>query len=149
HVGGVLHLVVALMSGAAIVITDVFEPRATARLFSDAKVTYGGNGTPFAVAFLREQRTQQKPLFPELKAFLIGGAPRPVALHHEVRDTLGGIGLVSGYGLTECPFLAWGSPRLSEHGIAATEGRPGSGTQLRVVREDGRVAEPGWRGELR
>ncbi len=149
HVGGVLHLMVALMTGAALIITDIFEPEATTRLMSEEGVTLGGNGTPFALAFLREQRKHGHRLFPRLEAFLIGGAPRPVSVHHAVRAELGGVGLVSGYGLTECPFIAWGSPRGSENSIAITEGRPGPGTELRVVREDGSIGEPGERGELR
>ncbi|BAH55343.1 AMP-binding protein [Rhodococcus opacus] len=149
HVGGVLHLLVALMSGAALITTDVFEPEATARLLADTGVTLGGNGTPFAQALLRQQRARDGRLFPDLRAFLIGGAPRPVALHREVSSELGGVGLVSGYGLTECPFIAWGSPSGSPNEIAVTEGRPGPGTFIRIVGADGAEVAAGERGELR
>ncbi|MFF5010501.1 AMP-binding protein [Streptomyces phaeochromogenes] len=149
HVGGVLHVLAALMSGAGLILTDVFEPAATARLLSEEGMTYGGNGTPFIQAFLREQgKDPTRKLFPYLKAFLVGGAPRPESLHHETRDGLGGRGIASGYGLTECPFFAWGSPLADDHTMATTEGRPGPGAQARVVRPDGSLAGTGERGEL-
>jgi acyl-CoA synthetase (AMP-forming)/AMP-acid ligase II len=150
HVGGVLHLFVALLSGAALIITDVFEPAATARLLGAEGVTYGGNGTPFARAFLAEQRrAPDRPLFPRLKCFLVGGAPRPATLHAQVRDKLGGTGIASGYGLTEVPFFAWAEPLAGDATMATTEGRPGPGGQLLIVGADGRPAAPGEPGELR
>jgi acyl-coenzyme A synthetase/AMP-(fatty) acid ligase len=150
HVGGVLHVIASLMSGAALIITEVFEPAATATLLRDEGVTYGGNGTPFVQAFLREQRKRpDERLFPLLKAFLIGGAPRPESLHAQVRDELGGAGIASGYGLTECPFFAWAGPRAGNAAMATTEGRPGPGGQAHIVRDDGTLAGPGERGELR
>ncbi|UIX29330.1 class I adenylate-forming enzyme family protein [Streptomyces sp. GQFP] len=149
HVGGVLHVLSALMSGAGLILTDAFEPAATARLLSEEGVTYGGNGTPFVQAFLREQRKDPtRRLFPHLKAFLIGGAPRPESLHQETREVLGGRGIASGYGLTECPFFAWGSPLADDRTMATTEGRPGPGARARIVRPDGGLAGTGERGEL-
>jgi acyl-CoA synthetase (AMP-forming)/AMP-acid ligase II len=150
HVGGVLHVLAALMSGAGLILTDVFEPAATARLLGEEGVTYGGNGTPFVRAFLLEQRKDPaRALFPRLKAFLIGGAPRPESLHQETREVLGGRGIASGYGLTECPFFAWASPLDDDRTMATTEGRPGPGAQARIVLPDGRPGGPGERGELR
>jgi acyl-CoA synthetase (AMP-forming)/AMP-acid ligase II len=147
HVGGVLHVVAALLSGAGLIITDIFEPAATARLLGEESVTYGGNGTPFVRAFLAEQRKQPDvPLFPLLKCFLIGGAPRPAELNQQVRDELGGTGLASGFGLTECPFFAWADPRADETTRATTEGPPGPGCEALIVRDDGTPEGP---GELR
>ncbi|MDN5916435.1 MAG: AMP-binding protein [Pseudonocardia sp.] len=150
HVGGVLHVLASLLSGAALVLTEVFEPASTARQLREAGMTYGGNGTPFVQAFLRLQRERPgEPLFPDLKAFLIGGAPRPAGLHGEVRAELGGAGIASGYGLTECPFFAWAAPDDGDAVLATTEGRPGPGGQTLIVRPDGTAAAPGEEGELR
>ncbi|SHN18484.1 class I adenylate-forming enzyme family protein [Cryptosporangium aurantiacum] len=150
HVGGVLHVVAALMSGAGLIITDVFEPAATARLLAEEGVTYGGNGTPFVRAFLAEQRTRPDvPLFPRLKCFLIGGAPRPRDLHQQVRGELGGTGIASGFGLTECPFFAWASPLADDATMATTEGPPGPDCAALIVRDDGTRAPTGEAGELR
>ncbi|HVV08095.1 class I adenylate-forming enzyme family protein [Amycolatopsis sp.] len=150
HVGGVLHVLSAVQAGCALIISDLPDPVTTTDLLSELDVTLGGNGVPFARQQLARQRAHpDRPLFPRLKAFLVGGAPRTAELHFEVRDTLGGAGIISGYGLTECPYVAWGSFADGEHEHATTEGRAGPGTELRVVLEDGSPAAPGEPGELR
>lgn len=149
HIGGVLHVLSAVQAGCSLIITDVFEPEETAELLGELDVTLGGNGVPFARKLIQQQAAQpDRRLFPRLRAFLVGGAPRPAALHQQVRDTLGGVGIVSGYGLTECPYIAWGRLTDSESQHATTEGRPGPGTEVRIVREDGTLADPGEPGEL-
>src|SRR5690606_37332855 len=138
HVGGILHVLTSLITGASIIIADVFEPAAVADLLGECGVTIGGSGVPFGRAFLEVQRARpDRPLFPEMKAFLVGGSPRPESLHYQIRDELGGVGLVSGYGLTECPYIAWGTLHDTDHEHATTEGRPGPGADLRIVRADG------------
>ncbi|MFJ8019421.1 AMP-binding protein [Streptomyces sp. NPDC096311] len=149
HVGGVLHVVTALQTGCALLVSDVFSPAST-QLLSERQVTFGGNGVPFARTLIEQQRARpDRPLFPGLKAFLVGGAPRTAALHEEIRSVLGGVGVVSGYGLTECPYFAWAAPGDGDHELATTEGRPGPGAQARIVRSDGTEAAPGESGELR
>jgi acyl-CoA synthetase (AMP-forming)/AMP-acid ligase II len=151
HVGGVLHVLAALLSGAGLVVSDIFDPAGTARLLSEEKVTLGGSGVPFIRAFLEVQRAAgpDARLFPYAKGWLVGGASRTPSFHAQVRDELGGVGLVSGYGLTECPFLSWGRLDDGDHDHATADGRPGPGTDVRVIRSDGRVAGPGEPGELR
>jgi acyl-coenzyme A synthetase/AMP-(fatty) acid ligase len=150
HVGGVLHVLSVIQAACSIIITNVFEPEATSELLSELDVTLGGNGVPFARKLIEQQLARpDRPLFPRLKAFLMGGAPRTVALHRQVREVLGGVGIVSGYGLTECPYIAWGSLTDGDDEHATTEGHPGPGTEVRIVREDGTLAEPGEPGELR
>jgi acyl-CoA synthetase (AMP-forming)/AMP-acid ligase II len=78
-----------------------------------------------------------------VRAFPGGGAPKPPLLHVDVKRELGGAGIVSGYGMTECPVLAMGSPRDSNAKLAHTEGRacPAS-VQIRVVDGELRVKAP-------
>jgi non-ribosomal peptide synthetase component E (peptide arylation enzyme) len=85
-----------------------------------------------------------------VRAFPGGGAGKPPRLHHDVKRELGGAGIVSGYGLTECPVLAMNSVRDPDEKLAHTEGRAcPAETRIRVVRQDGRPAGPGEEGELR
>lgn len=148
HVGGVLHVVTALQTGCALLVSDVFSPAAT-RLLSERHVTFGGNGVPFVKALIEQQRARpDRPLFPGLKAFLVGGAPRSATIHEEIRSVLGGVGVVSGYGLTECPYFAWADPTGGDHELVTTEGRPGPGAQARIVHPDGTPAAAGESGEL-
>lgn len=150
HVGGVLLVISALQSGCSLILTDVFEPRATSRLLHELDVTLGGIGVPFANALMAQQRaTPDQRLFPHMRAFLMGGAPRPATLHGEVKDTLGGVGTVSGYGLTECPFASWARPTDDERHLALSDGLPGPGTEIRIVGPDESLVAPGETGELR
>ena len=81
HVGGVLHVLSALSTGSRIVITEIFDPASTPDQMAAAEVTLGGSGVPFVQVYLRRQReAPQQRLFPTARAFLVGGAPRPVAL---------------------------------------------------------------------
>ncbi|HMC72132.1 MAG TPA: AMP-binding protein, partial [Mycobacteriales bacterium] len=60
-----------------------------------------------------------------------------------------GVRLVHGYGMTEIPMIAMGSPHDSDEQLATTEGRPVLGAEVRIVTDDGRVASPGEEGEVR
>lgn len=150
HVGGILYFLGALVSGARLIITEIFDPVATTHQLSEARVTLCGSGVPFIQGFLAEQRRQSDiPLFPDVKAFLIGGSTRMASLHTAARDELGGIGVVSGYGATEAPFSCWGSIDDDDLHHAIADGRPAEGVDIRVVREDGSLADSGESGEVR
>jgi acyl-CoA synthetase (AMP-forming)/AMP-acid ligase II len=62
---------------------------------------------------------------------------------------MGGVGIVSGYGLTEAPIITMGSIRDSDDQLAHTEGRAAGTTRLRLVRLDGHDAGVGDEGEIR
>jgi len=150
HVGGILYFMGALVSGARLIITEVFDPVTTTRQLSEAGVTLCGSGVPFIQGFLAEQRANpDEPLFPNVKAFLIGGATRMPSLHEAARDELGGVGVVSGYGATEAPFSCWGSLGDSDRHHAIADGRPAEGVDVRIVKEDGSLAAAGESGEIR
>ena len=150
HVGGVLHVLSALTAGSRVVITDVFDPASTPEQLGLAGVTLGGSGVPFINVYLKRQRLQPtRPFFPLARAFLVGGAPRPPSLHHDVKRELGGVGIVSGYGLTECPYLSWGRVDDPDEQLATTEGRPNAATEIKIVHpETNQPVVPGESGHL-
>ena len=78
-----------------------------------------------------------------------GGAAKPPNLHAEVRDEIGGRGVVHGYGMTEVPMIANGSPHDTDEQLANTDGAPVEGATIRIVALDGTIAEPGREGEIR
>jgi acyl-CoA synthetase (AMP-forming)/AMP-acid ligase II len=135
HVGGVLWLMNGLLAGCAHVVVPIFDPARSIDALARHGVTQAGAGTVFHQAYLAAQRARGgAPIFPRVRAFPGGGAPRPPGLHAEVKRELGGAGVVSGYGMTECPVLAMGSPRDPDAKLAATEGRPcPPEVQIRVV----------------
>jgi len=150
HVGGVLHVLSSLAAGCRNIITAVYDQAGTTRQMEAARVTLGGSGVPFIQGYLREQR--QRPdhrYFPDVRAFLVGGAPRSPALHDDVKRELGGVGIVSGYGLTECPYVSWAGVDDPDDKLPLTEGRPPAATQIKITDAEGRPRPRGESGELR
>ena len=124
HVGGVLWLMNGLLAGCAHIAISVFDPRTSVDVLARHGVTQAGAGTAFHQAYLAAQRERGgAPIFPRVRAFPGGGAPKPPQLHADVKRELGGAGIVSGYGMTECPVLAMGSPRDPDAKLAHTEGQ--------------------------
>ncbi len=150
HIGGIGWLNAGLMVGFKQVVIEAFNPKTTIPVLQRERVTIAGAGTPFHMAYLAAQREQpDTPLFPSVRAFPGGGAAKPVQLHRDVKRELGGAGVVSGYGLTECPILAMGSIHDPDDKLAATEGRATPGVEIRVVRLDGQRSGPNEEGEIR
>jgi acyl-CoA synthetase (AMP-forming)/AMP-acid ligase II len=150
HIGGMSVLTTQLMSGSQLALMDTFDPVRSTRYMADIGSTLLGSAVPFFRAYLDAQRAHgPEPLFPRLRACLNGGAPKPPVLHAEVRDVLGGPGIIGSWGLTEFPIATYGALDEPDHLIATTEGRPVPGVTLRVVGSDGRDVAPGEEGELR
>jgi acyl-CoA synthetase (AMP-forming)/AMP-acid ligase II len=78
-----------------------------------------------------------------------GGAAKPPEVHFEVRDEIGGRGVVHGYGMTEVPMISNGSPHDTDEQLANTDGKPVEGADVRIVRLDGAPARPDEEGEVR
>ncbi len=151
HIGGIGWLFSALAVGFPTVYIERFDPVRTTQLIKEHEVTMAGAGTPFHMAYLAAQR--QLPagevLFPKVRVYCGGGAPKPPQLHYDIKAEMGGAGIVSGYGLTEAPIIAMGSVRDSDEQLAHTEGRATGTTQLRVVTLEGKEAGIGEEGEIR
>jgi acyl-CoA synthetase (AMP-forming)/AMP-acid ligase II len=150
HVGGPINVLASFISGAALILLERFDPdRAVATLRREG-VTLAGSGTAFHLAYLDAQRRQgDRPIFPSLRGCPGGGAPKPPGLHHEVKARLGGVGILSGWGLTEAPVLTMGRPGDPDDKLAFTEGRPLPGVELKVTSADGAEVANGATGELR
>ncbi len=150
HIGGLGLLIAALISGCSHAIVEAFVPATTIPSLGGHNVTVVGAGTVFHLAYLDAQRAQPggEPIFPHVRAFVGGGAAKPPQLHYEVKQELGGVGIVSGYGLTECPILAMASIHDADEKLANTEGRATPGVEIKVVKLDGSVAGAGEEGEL-
>ena len=150
HVGGITWLLTGLMFGSASILVEAFDPATTIGVLAQEGVTLAGAGTPFHMAYLAAQRANPDvALFPAVRAFPGGGAPKPAGLHDDVKRELGGVGILSGYGLTEAPILTLVAVDDPDDKKADTEGRPMPGVDLRVVTLDGRRAAPGEEGEIR
>ncbi|MCP3983086.1 MAG: AMP-binding protein [bacterium] len=150
HLGGVNSLVAALSAGASHLIVESFDPPTTIPFLCKHGVTHAGAGTAFHRIYLEAQREQgETRIFPDIRVFQGGGAPKPPPLHYALKQECGA-GILSVYGMTECPVLALGRLDDPDEQLATTEGRlnlPES--ELKIVKTDGSLAGTREEGELR
>ena len=151
HIGGIGWLFSALAVGFPTVYIERFDPARTIALIQEHEVTMAGAGTPFHMAYLAAQR--QLPagerLFPAVRVYCGGGAPKPPQLHYDIKAEMGGVGIVSGYGLTEAPILVMGTVNDTDEQLANTEGRATGAVRLRLVTLEGKEAGIDEEGEIR
>jgi acyl-CoA synthetase (AMP-forming)/AMP-acid ligase II len=150
HVAGGLYVYAAMAYGLALLLDEAFDPATTPDLLRRERVTQGGAGTFFHQVYLQAQWAlpMGERLFPHVRTFPGGGAPKPPSLHHELKEAFG-VGVVSGYGLTEAPVLTMNDAGAGDDVLATTEGPAVEGTRLRIVRRDGTDADAGEEGEVR
>jgi acyl-CoA synthetase (AMP-forming)/AMP-acid ligase II len=150
HIAGPIWLASGLMVGLRHLIVSAWDPPTTIPFFREQEVTIAGSGTIFHMGYLNAQREDpREPLFPKVRCFPGGGAPKPPQLHYDIKKELGGAGILSGYGLTEAPILTMASADDPDDALANTEGAPMSGVELKLVTLDGKIAGPGEEGEIR
>jgi cyclohexanecarboxylate-CoA ligase len=143
HIGGANLLVAGLETGLQHYIVEAFDPPAVIPFFQKHDITLAGAGTFFHQTYLAAQREQPgTPLFPAIRAFSGGGAPKPPQLHYDMKEEMGGVGIVAGYGLTEAPILTMCSIDDPSEKLANTEGRPAPGVELRIVDGEVRAKAP-------
>jgi cyclohexanecarboxylate-CoA ligase len=150
HIAGPDYLVTMLTFGFPAILVEAFSAPDVLPLFRRHGATMVGGSTAFYVAYLAEQRkTPDEPILPTLRLMSGGGAAKPPEIHFEVRDEIGGRGVVHGYGMTEVPMISNGSPTDTDEQLANTDGKPVEGADVRIVTLDGRVAQPDEEGEVR
>jgi cyclohexanecarboxylate-CoA ligase len=149
HIGGPDYLLMMLSAGFGAVLVEAFAPADAVAAYRELGVTMCGGSTAFYQMFLAEQRrAPEQKAIPSLRLMSGGGAPKPPELFYDVQREMG-VKVVHGYGMTEIPMIAMGSPHDSDEQLANTEGRPVLGADVRIVTEAGAVAGPGEEGEVR
>jgi len=149
HLSGVGMIMVFLMTGSSGAFVEQFDD-STAERLGRMGCTLATGGTPLVLRYLEQQRRQpDRKIFPALRAAMAGGAPKPPQLHREVRDEMGGLGVVSCYGSTEVPFLSLSTLADSDDQLERTEGRISPAAEVRIAAEDGTPLPRGAIGELR
>ncbi|WP_310728696.1 AMP-binding protein [Streptomyces sp. N2A] len=153
HIAGPDYVIAMLVSGFPAVVLDTFEPGRAAAVYRRYGVTMAGGSTAFYQAFLDESQRYRRArpdagrLIPTLRVLSGGGAPMSPELYAAAGRELG-CAVVHGYGMTECPMIAMGTPYDSDDQLARTVGRPVMGARIRIVRPDGSEAAPGETGEV-
>ncbi|MFI9752802.1 class I adenylate-forming enzyme family protein [Streptomyces collinus] len=137
HIGGPDYTVMLLLYGFPAVLFEQFALPEALAAYRAHGVTMAGGSTAFYSMFLAEQRKQPgEPVVPSLRLLAGGGAPKPPELYHAVVREMG-VQLTHGYGMTEVPMITMGDPDDTPELLAATEGRPPQGMEIRIV--DGEV----------
>ena len=150
HIAGPDWLVLLATFGLPTVVMEAFVPDAAVALMRTHGVTMTGGGTAMYQAFLALQRAQpDEPLVRSLRLMMGGGGPKPPELFFEVQREMAGVRIIHGYGMTESPMIAQGSPSDTDEQLAYTDGRPVPGCEVRIVRDDGSTADPGEEGAIR
>jgi acyl-CoA synthetase (AMP-forming)/AMP-acid ligase II len=149
HIAGPDYLLMMLSAGFAAVLVESFVPAEAVAAYRELGVTMCGGSTAFYQMFLAEQRkTPDAPIIPTLRIMSGGGAAKPPELFFDVAKEMG-VRLVHGYGMTEVPMMAMGSPHDTDEQLAYTDGKPVVGAEIRIVTADGKVAAPDEEGEVR
>ena len=149
HIGGPDYLLMMLSAGFGAVLVEMFAPADAVAAYRKLGVTMCGGSTAFYQMFLAEQRKSPgEPVIPSLRLMSGGGAPKPPEVFYDVQREMG-VRVVHGYGMTEIPMIAMGSPHDTDEQLAMTEGKPVLGAEVRIVREDGTASGPDEEGEVR
>src|SRR4051812_2873592 len=78
HIGGITWLFTSLQSGMSNILFQAFIPDTVVQVLSERGVTMAGSGTYFHQTYQAAQKAADHPIFPEVRNFPGGGAPKPV-----------------------------------------------------------------------
>jgi len=137
----------AIVSGATLVMVPQFEPRRTLSDMEKHRVTHVC-AVPTMYNFMIQAQRRHNYDFSSLRVAVSGGASLPLAIYQDFEEIFH-IKINEGYGLSETSPVACMTP-ISGGGL----NKPGSigpaftGTQVRIIREDGSFADVEEVGEL-
>jgi cyclohexanecarboxylate-CoA ligase len=140
-----------LRCGFTTLLCSSFDPLPTSHFLAKNGATILGSAAPFFHGYMAAQAAHgDQPLFPRLRFSSNGGAPMPPETSRQVMQRLGGSGVLSGWGLTECPMSTFASPADPEWAMLETNGVAAPGVTIRVADPaSGKDCAAGQEGELR
>jgi acyl-CoA synthetase (AMP-forming)/AMP-acid ligase II len=146
HAIGMLGgLLMPLYRGHAVHLTDVWDAGAVLDAMSEADLTAGSGATVFLLSLLDHPRFSAAHAA-KMSWIGLGGAPVPTAVAERAEAM--GIQVARAYGSSEHPSTTGSSPSDARAKRNATDGRPLSGVELRIVDDDGRDLPVGAAGEI-
>jgi long-chain acyl-CoA synthetase len=145
HVYG-LNAVIGLAArvGAAVVLTDRFDPEETLALVERAGVTVAPVAPPILMAWAQVPGLRNR--LRGVRLLLSGAAALPVSVQEEIQTATGHV-VHQGYGLTEASPVAT-TTLASPVAKPGSIGRPIPGVEIRLVDEVGEDVEDGDPGEI-
>ncbi|MEC9340494.1 MAG: AMP-binding protein [Pseudomonadota bacterium] len=147
HQTGFMYgMVMPLMLGTRLVMQDIWNADAAWPVLAREGVTFTMASTPF-LADLNGSPLAREHHDGTFRMFMCGGAPIPQILLESVTENLG-IAAIAGWGMTEIGVVTAARPGDPMDKIVGTDGRPFTGTEVRVVDAAGVPQPPGVEGAL-
>jgi acyl-CoA synthetase (AMP-forming)/AMP-acid ligase II len=87
HIGGIAMLAAVLRAGGRLVMVDTWDPATTPERIAAHQPTILGSAQPIFRAYLDAQRRHREPLYPRLRCFVVGGAPTPSDMLHDLTES--------------------------------------------------------------
>lgn len=139
HQTGFMYgMLLPIMLGVTSVLYDVWDPVKAAQSLQDTGATFTMASTPF-LADLADLPTLGDYDLTRFRIFLSAGAPIPRSLVERATERLGAH-VLSGWGMTELGCITCCAPGDPPEKVFGTDGVVLSGSEVRVVTHDGRIA---------
>ncbi len=135
-----------IVLGAKLVLQDIWDAEAAARIIQDEQVSYSMGSTPF-LADLSQTDALERYDTGSLRVFLSAGAPIPRVLVQTAKQRLGAA-ILSGWGMTENSCVTTTLPDDAPEKAFGTDGSALPGMEVRVVGDDRAPLPDGAEGDL-
>jgi len=145
HVAGLLGLLRVLVHGTPTVVLETWDPARAARLVDEHHLTYGV-GAPVQLTGLLDEQARGTATLASLREFMVGAAGVPPAL--VLRADAAGVTAYRCYGSSEHPTISTGTVEDPLEKRATTDGRLVTGTEVRIVDDEGHDLPRGVDGEI-
>jgi len=145
HVAGLLGLLRVLVHGTPTVVLETWDPARAARLVDEYHLTYAA-GAPVQLTGLLDEQARGTATLASLREFMVGAAGVPPAL--VLRAEAAGVTAYRCYGSSEHPTISTGTVEDPLEKRATTDGRLVTGTEVRIVDDEGHDLPRGVDGEI-
>jgi cyclohexanecarboxylate-CoA ligase len=136
QIGFEYGLIVSVLSGAPLVLQDVWNAERAVRLMEEHQASYMFAATPFLADLASFPGIEARDLG-AFRLFVASGAPIPPVLVRVAQEKLKA-NIVAGWGMTECGILT--TTNLSGHKVQESDGHPLPGEEVRIVGDEGNEA---------
>lgn len=144
-IGMTTGLLLPVVRGLAIHLTDVWDPGAVLAAVLEGNLTAGSGSTYFLTSLLGHPHFGTQHL-ERIRYVGLGGAPVPRAVADRAEAL--GISIIRSYGCSEQPSITGSSYSDPAEQRKYTDGAPLPGVEIRLVDASGRDAAPGEPGEI-
>ena len=144
--GFVYGLVLPIVLGARSVLQEIWSPLTAAQWMEEESVSFTMAATPFLADMAQRPELEGRD-FSSFRTFVSAGAPIPRVIARRAAERLGAH-IASGWGMTENSLVTTTQRHDPEEKVFDTDGIAHEGMEVRVVNDDGALADVGFEGLL-